>query len=272
MNEPLTFGSVFSGIEAASVAWHRLGWRCAWLAEVEPFPCAVLSERLGASAPERLPEGKDPKQYARPAAPMLRNLGDMTTVAARVLAGEVEAPDILCGGSPCQSFSLAGLRQSMSDPRGNLALSFVQLADAIDAVRDAAGKPPAIIFWENVPGVFTTADNAFGCFLAGLAGAPDPLVPGPRPERGRSSAHWRWSEKAGGHVPRWPDAGGAYGPARAVGWRCLDAQYAGLAQRRERVFAVASAGARFDPLEVLLEWESVRRDSPPSRGPGQETA
>ena len=222
----MIFGSVCSGIEAASVAWAPLGWKAAWLAEIEPFPCAVLAHHY----------------------PTVPNLGDMTTIAKRVLTGEVEAPDLLCGGTPCQAFSVAGLRESLDDARGNLTLKFVELADAIDHVRVREGHPPAIIFWENVPGVLSTKDNAFGCFLAGLAGEDEPLQP------------------PGG---RWANAGAVFGPARAIAWRTLDAQYTGLALRRRRVFIVASARAGFDPARVLFEWEGVRRDTAPSRQQGQ---
>jgi DNA (cytosine-5)-methyltransferase 1 len=220
------FGSVCSGIEAASVAWHPLGWQASWFAEIEPFPCAVLAHHY----------------------PDVPNLGDMTTIAKRVLTGEVEAPDVLAGGTPCQAFSVAGLRESLADERGNLTLKFVELADAIDFVRTRDGCLPAIVFWENVPGVLSTKDNAFGCFLAGLAGEDEPLQP------------------PGG---KWANSGAVYGPARAVAWRTLDAQYFGLAQRRRRVFVVASARDGFDPATVLFEWDGVRRDSAPSRESGK---
>lgn len=222
----LTFGSVCSGIEAASVAWHPLGWRAAWLAEIEPFPSAVLAHHY----------------------PDTPNLGDMTTIARRVLAGEVDAPDVFTGGTPCQAFSVAGLRKSLDDDRGNLSLKFVELADAIDHVRGRAGQPAAVIVWENVPGVLSTKDNAFGCFLAGLAGEDGELQPPGR---------------------RWEDAGAVYGPRRAVAWRTLDAQYFGLAQRRRRAFVVASAREDLDPAAVLFEWEGLRRDTAPRRGAGE---
>jgi DNA (cytosine-5)-methyltransferase 1 len=225
----MRFGSVCSGIEAASVAWHPLGWRAAWLAEIEPFPSAVLAHHY----------------------PEVPNHGDMTRLPVRILTGEVEAPDIFCGGTPCQAFSVAGLRQSLADERGNLSLTFCEIADAIDHVRGLRGQPPAIVFWENVPGVLSTADNAFGCFLAGLAGENDPLQP------------------PGG---KWTNSGCVYGPARAVAWRTLDAQYFGVAQRRRRVFVVASARAGFDPASVLFEWDGVRRDTAPSREAGKGTA
>ena len=226
---PLKFGSVCSGIEAASVAWHPLGWRAAWLAEIEPFPSAVLAHHY----------------------PDVPNLGDMTALPGRIASGEIEAPDIFCGGTPCQAFSVAGLRKSLDDARGNLSLTFCEIANAIDTVRTERGEQPAIIFWENVPGVLNTKDNAFGCFLGALAGEDDPLV------------------APGG---KWTNAGCVYGPQRAVAWRVLDAQYFGVAQRRRRVFVVASAQNDFDPAAVLFEWDGVRRDSAPSREAGKEPA
>lgn len=221
-----TFGSVCSGIEAASIAWRPLGWKAAWLSEIDPFPATLLAHHY----------------------PGTPNLGDMTTIAHRVLAGDVPAPDILAGGTPCQAFSVAGLRESLSDARGNLTLKFVELADAIDHVRAGRGEDECIIFWENVPGVLNTKDNAFGCFLAGLAGEDDPLLP---------------------PGARWSNSGCVLGPARSVAWRTLDAQYFGLAQRRRRVFVVASARKGFDPAQVLFEWEGMRRDTAPSREQGE---
>ena len=225
----MRFGSVCSGIEAASVAWHPLGWQAAWLSEIEPFPCAVLKHHY----------------------PDVPNLGDMTALPERILSGEVEAPDLFCGGTPCQAFSVAGLRNSLNDARGNLSLTFVGIANAIDHVRSVRGDDPAIIFWENVPGVLSTKDNAFGCFLGALAGEDDPLI------------------APGG---KWTNAGCVYGPQRAVAWRVLDAQYFGVAQRRRRVFVVASARDGFDPVSVLFEFDGVRRDIAPSRETGQAVA
>lgn len=250
MNKTILFGSVCSGIEAASVAWHPLGWRAAWLAEIEPFPCAVLAHHY----------------------PDVPNLGDMTKIAARVRSGEIPAPDVFCGGTPCQSFSLAGLRKSLDDARGNLSLTFCEIANEIDSARSVRGEQPSVIFWENVPGVLSTKDNAFGCFLAGLAGSGDPLVPEPCPPAGKSSSFWKWDKKACQHTPSWPSAGAVLGPQRAVAWRVLDAQYFGVAQRRRRVFVVASARNGLDPAAVLFEWDGLRRDTAPSREAGEETA
>ena len=225
----MNFGSVCSGIEAASVAWHPLGWKAAWLAEIEPFPCAVLAHHY----------------------PTVPNLGDMTTIIPRVLLRDVAAPDVFTGGTPCQAFSVAGKRESLADARGNLSLTFCEIANAIDDVRATDGREPCIVVWENVPGVLSTSDNAFGCFLGALAGAGCELQP------------------AGG---RWTNAGLVLGPRRAVAWRIIDAQYFGLAQRRRRVFVVASARDGFDPAAVLFEFDGVRRDSAPSREAGKDTA
>lgn len=200
----IRFGSVCSGIEAASVAWNPIGWKAAWFSEIEPFPCAVLKHHY----------------------PDVPNLGDMTTLTARILSGDVEAPDVFCGGTPCQAFSVAGLRKSLADARGKLSLVFCEIANAIDSVRSIQGKRPCVVFWENVPAVLSTEDNAFGFFLAALVGGDVPASTG---------------------AGRWPDAGFLVGPQRIAAWRVLDAQYFGLPQRRRRVFVVASAiggGAR----------------------------
>jgi DNA (cytosine-5)-methyltransferase 1 len=223
----MKFGSVCSGIEAASVAWPF--WEAVWFSEIEPFPCAVLKHHY----------------------PDVPNHGDMTALPNRILSGEVEAPDVFCGGTPCQAFSVAGNRKSLDDARGNLSLTFCEIADAIDSVRYVRNAEPTIIFWENVPGVLNTPDNAFGCFLGKLAGEHCELQP------------------SGG---MWTDAGVVHGPKRTIAWRVLDAQYFGLAQRRRRVFVVASAREGFNPSEVLFEFDSLRRDTAPSRQAGQGIA
>jgi len=213
--------SVCSGIEAATVAWEPLGWEAVGFSEIEAFPCAVLAHHY----------------------PHVPLHGDFTR-----LIENPPACDVLVGGTPCQAFSVAGSRRSLDDARGNLTLAYVELANAIDRRNHAEGKAPVITVWENVPGVFSTSDNAFGCLLRGLAGGFSDEDGPLEPPRGK-----------------WTHAGLVLGPQRAVAWRVLDAQYFGLAQRRQRVFVVASARDGFDPSQVLLEWEGVRRDSAPSR-------
>ncbi|MDR9749885.1 DNA cytosine methyltransferase [Pseudomonas sp. SZMC_28357] len=223
----ITYGSVCSGIEAATLAWKPLGMRATWFAEIETFPSAVLAHHY----------------------PNTPNLGDMTKLGALVLAGKIAAPDVLVGGTPCQAFSVAGMRQGLLDPRGALTIKYVELADATDYVRASRREPACVVVWENVPGVLSDKGNAFGCFLGALAGEDCELQPSGK---------------------RWPDAGCVYGPKRTIAWRVLDAQYFGLAQRRRRVFVVASARDGFDPTEVLFEREGVRRDTAPRRGEGQD--
>ncbi|WP_288078620.1 DNA cytosine methyltransferase [Pseudomonas sp.] len=225
----ITYGSVCSGIEAASVAWEPLGFVPQWFSEIEAFPAAVLAHHW----------------------PHVTNLGDMTKIAERIRSGEIEAPDVLVGGTPCQAFSVAGARKGLADERGQLTISYGELADAIDDTRTAAGKPESIIVWENVPGVLSSKDNAFGAFLGLLAGEECELQP------------------PGG---KWKNAGYVRGPKRILAWIVKDAQFFGVAQRRRRVFVVASARADFDPAKVLFEPEGVCRDTPPSRSPRQVVA
>ena len=130
------YASVCDGIGAAHVAWKPLGWECAWTSEIEPFPAAVVDHHFG-----------------------FANIGDMTKITEEMLNGYGPV-DLLAGGTPCQSFSVAGLRGGLADPRGNLALRFVQLA---------AVMQPKWIVWENVPGVLSSGKGRdFGTFLGAL--------------------------------------------------------------------------------------------------------
>lgn len=129
--------SVCSGIEAVTVAWKPLGWEPVAFSEVAPFPSAVLAHRF----------------------PSIPNLGDFTKVSDERL-GELRPVHLLVGGTPCQSFSVAGLRQGMADPRGNLALAFLSLAFALR---------PQWVVWENVPGVLSSnGGRDFGSFVGAL--------------------------------------------------------------------------------------------------------
>jgi len=131
----MNFGSVCSGIEAASVAWHPLGWRTSFVSEIEKFPCAVLAHHY----------------------PDVPNFGDMT----RFMEWPDAAIDVLVGGTPCQSFSVAGLRKGLADPRGNLMLTYGAIAGRYR---------PRWLVWENVPGVLSSnGGRDFGTFLGMLA-------------------------------------------------------------------------------------------------------
>ena len=214
----ISFISMFSGIEAASVAFGPLGWKPICFAEIEKFPSAVLAHHY----------------------PDVPNVGDMSKHDWSQYAGKV---DIVCGGPPCQDFSIAGLRAGMDGARGSLSITYMRALHAI--------KPRNAIV-ENVPGWLNDKKNAFGCFLAGLVGADDPL----RTPDGKS----------------WPNAGMVAGPLGRAAWRVLDAQYFNVAQRRRRVLVVADFGNGADPAAVLFEPESVPRHSPPRRETGEDIA
>ena len=128
--------SVCSGIEAASVAWHHLGWTPIAFSEIEPFPSAVLAHRF----------------------PNVPNLGDMTKHKEWPI--EPGSIDLLVGGTPCQSFSVAGLRKGLHDPRGGLMLTYLEIAQRLR---------PRWVVWENVPGVLSSGGGRdFGSFLGAL--------------------------------------------------------------------------------------------------------
>ena len=214
----MRYGSVCSGIEAASVAWKPLGWDCAFVSEIEKFPSAVLAERF----------------------PEVPNLGDFTKIQTGDYKGNI---DLLVGGTPCQAFSIAGLRKGLKDERGNLALEFARLAFRTNA---------RWLVWENVPGVLSSGKGRdFATFLSLLVGWEVP-IPGGK---------WR---KAGLVTA----APGCFN----VGWRVLDAQYTrvqqfpkAIPQRRKRVLLVGSLGSWADCAKVLFDGEMCGGDLPPRR-------
>ena len=131
----MKYGSVCSGVEAATAAWHPLGWKPQWFSEIEKFPSAVLEHHY----------------------PDVPNLGDMTQFKEWPIDRSI---DLLVGGTPCQSFSVAGLRKGLDDPRGNLMLTYLAIA---------AQYQPKWLVWENVPGVLSSQRGRdFGTFLGAL--------------------------------------------------------------------------------------------------------
>ena len=225
----LRYGSVCSGIEAATMAWHGLGWSPAFFAEIEKFPSAVLAHHYGSNMP-----GEPLSTNGVP------NHGDFTQIGAD--AGPV---DLLVGGTPCQSFSVAGKRLGLDDPRGNLALEYLALARRLGA---------RWIVWENVPGVLSSSSS------------DEPAEEGEEAE-GLESADFAtflsFVQECG------------YGFA----YRVLDAQYIRVdeharatPQRRRRVFVVGYLGDWRRAAAVLLEPEGMRWDSAPRRTPGESIA
>lgn len=200
-------GSVCSGIEAASVAWEPLGFHFEWFSEIADFPSMVLKDRY----------------------PNIMNLGDMNDIPAALSGEKISSPDLICGGTPCQAFSLAGWKNGLNDDRGNLTLKFVDIVEANDYEREKKGLNPCIVFWENVEGVLTDKTNAFGCLISSLAGFTEVI-----------------------DNKRWPNAGTIRGPKRNVAWRVLDAKFFGLPQQRKRLYLLAG-GKDFFPENVLFE-------------------
>ena len=132
----MRYGSVCSGVEAASLAWEPLGWQPQWFSEIEAFPSAVLQHHW----------------------PNVANLGDMTSEHFR---NNTTPVDLLVGGTPCQSFSIAGLRGGLDDERGNLALEFCRIVDRLT---------PRWVVWENVPGVLSSnGGRDFGSIVGAMA-------------------------------------------------------------------------------------------------------
>ena len=202
-----TVGSICSGIEAASVAWEALGFKFEWFSEIADFPSKVLAEKY----------------------PNIINLGDMNNIPDKIRKGQINAPDLICGGTPCQAFSLAGWKNGLNDDRGNLTLKFVDIIEANDDIRKKQNKPRSLVFWENVEGVLTDKTNAFGCLVSSLAGFSDVI-----------------------NMKKWPNAGIVHGVSRNIAWRVLDAKYFGVPQQRRRLYVLAG-DIDFFPESVLFE-------------------
>ena len=209
-----TFGSICSGIEAASFVFEPLGVKPLWLSEIAEFPKRFLATN-----------------YSH-----ITNLGDMNDIPEKVKNGEIGAPDLLCGGTPCQAFSLAGWKNGLNDDRGQLTLKYIDILNEIDDIRASQGKNKAVFFWENVEGVLKDKTNAFGCFLSGLLGLDEPIT-----------------------VRKWSNAGIVYGSERNIAWRVLDSKYFGLPQQRKRLYVIGG-GKDFRPENVLFELGNIIQD------------
>jgi DNA (cytosine-5)-methyltransferase 1 len=203
----ISVGSVCSGIEAASVAWGEYGFNFEWFSEIADFPSKVLKQKY----------------------PTVSNLGDMSEIVDKLQRGKIVAPELICGGTPCQAFSLAGWKQGLDDYRGNLTLKFVDIVNENDRIRSKQGLQQSLVLWENVEGVLRDKTNAFGCFLASLAGFESEI-----------------------EITKWPSAGVLHGPTRNIAWRVLDAKYFGLPQQRRRLYVLAG-GKNFYPEQILFE-------------------
>lgn len=229
----MRYGSVCSGIEAATVAWRPLGWRCAFVSEVEPFAAEVLKHRL--------PEVQNLGDFTR-----IRGTGNGEQGTGKEVADYDGEIDLLVGGTPCQSFSTGGKRGGIADPRGSLAIEFVRLAERTDA---------RWLVWENVPAVLSlNGGRDFAAFLTELVGwsvqTPDGgwrnsgiVTNAP----GRFGVSWRVLDARYTRVPAFPRA---------------------VPQRRRRVILVGCRGDWTRAAEVLLGGELCGGDAPPRRAAG----
>ncbi|MBO7286891.1 MAG: DNA cytosine methyltransferase [Bacteroidales bacterium] len=201
------FGSLCSGIEAASYVFSQLGVQALWFSEIAEFPSKFLSLKY----------------------PNVPNVGDMMEIPSKIENGEIIAPDMICGGTPCQAFSFAGWKNGLNDDRGQLTLKFIDILNKSDEVRKKNSQKETIFLWENVEGVLSDKTNAFGCFLAGLAGLDNPIS-----------------------ARKWTNGGILHGKTRNIAWRILDSKYFGVPQQRKRIY-VMGGGTDFYPEKILFE-------------------
>lgn len=248
---PIRYGSVCSGVEAATLAWQPLGWQPVFFSEIEPFPCAVLNARYDATRPinaldpEAAATEKEKKLYRAwnkqnatlPENGTIPNEGDFTKIGKKY-HGKF---DLLVGGTPCQDLSVAGKRAGFGGKRSSLALDFIRLA------YESGCK---WIVWENVPGVFSSRGGGdFAAFLSLLSGSAVEI-----PDGGFATAGFVCNARRD-----------RYGLA----WRVLDAQFTRVSgfsfavpQRRRRVFVVGYFGDWTRAAEVLLEPDRLQWNTP----------
>lgn len=203
---PLRMGTMFSGIGAPEEACRQLGLKVdpIWYAEIEPAPSAVMAKNH----------------------PDAVNLGSVLAEDFAPRAMSRGAIDLLAGGPPCQSWSVAGARAGFESVNGRLTLRYADLVDEID---------PALTLFENVKGFINHPSNPLGHFVPMLAGDRDVVL---TPPNGKT----------------WPPAGVVEGPRRIVAWRMFDAKHWGTRQRRERIFALAATKASgIDPTAILFD-------------------
>ena len=217
-------GSLFDGIGGFPLAAVHNGIKPVWASEVEAFPIRVTKIHF----------------------PEIEHLGDITRVDGK----NIPPVDIICGGSPCQDLSVAGKRKGLSGERSGLFMEQVRI---VKEMRDADGtrgisddlRRPRYMVWENVPGAFSSAAGEdFRAVLQEIIRIADCSCDVPRPDTGR------W-ESAGRIV---------LGDTFSLAWRCLDAQYWGVAQRRKRIFLVADFGA-LTAEKILFDPDSLFGDT-----------
>ena len=226
----MTLGSLFDGIGGFPLAAVHCGGVPVWASEIEPFPMRVTKLRF----------------------PDMIHVGDIT----KLDGAKLPPVDVICGGSPCQDLSVAGLRKGLAGDRSGLFMDQVRIVKEMRAEDERRGVSddfirPRYLVWENVPGAFSSANGEdFRAVIEEIVHIKDSTCHVPRPDTGR-----------------WESAGAAIlGDQFSLAWRVLDAQYWGVAQRRRRIFLVADFGGLTAP-KILFEQERLLRD--PAEGQGQ---
>ena len=226
----MTLGSLFDGIGGFPLAAVHCGGVPVWASEIEPFPMRVTKLRF----------------------PDMIHVGDIT----KLDGAKLPPVDVICGGSPCQDLSVAGLRKGLAGERSGLFMDQVRIVKEMRAEDERRGVSddfirPRYLVWENVPGAFSSANGEdFRAVIEEIVHIKDSTCHVPRPDTGR-----------------WESAGAAIlGDQFSLAWRVLDAQYWGVAQRRRRIFLVADFGGLTAP-KILFEQECLLGD--PAEGQGQ---
>ena len=226
----MTLGSLFDGIGGFPLAAVHCGGVPVWASEIEPFPMRVTKLRF----------------------PDMIHVGDIT----KLDGAKLPPVDVICGGSPCQDLSVAGLRKGLAGERSGLFMDQVRIVKEMRAEDERRGVSddfirPRYLVWENVPGAFSSANGEdFRAVIEEIVRIKECTCHVPRPDTGR-----------------WESAGAAIlGDQFSLAWRVLDAQYWGVAQRRRRIFLVADFGGLTAP-KILFEQERLLRD--PAEGQGQ---
>ena len=225
----LTMGSLFDGIGGFPLAAARFGIKTVWASEIEPFPMEVTKRRV----------------------PGMAHKGDITKLSGKLLF----PVDIICGGSPCQDLSVAGARAGLSGARSGLFMEQMRIVREMRVADQKRGHfgvdiRPRWMCWENVPGAFSSGTPKYEDVRIVLEeivriSFPDEVVPSPYPGS-------------------WPDAGELRaGDEFSLAWRCLDAQYWGVAQRRKRIFLLADFAGLLAPqllFDVFGEEENCEEE------------
>lgn len=225
----MTLGSLFDGIGGFPLAAVHCGGVPVWASEIEPFPMRVTKLRF----------------------PDMIHVGDIT----KLDGAKLPPVDVICGGSPCQDLSVAGLRKGLAGERSGLFMDQVRIVKEMRAEDERRGVSddfirPRYLVWENVPGAFSSANGEdFRAVIEEIVHIKDSTCHVPRPDTGR-----------------WESAGAAIlGDQFSLAWRVLDAQYWGVAQRRRRIFLVADFGG-LTALKILFKPESLPGYTAPSEG------